>query len=117
MRGEAIWKQEQPLIFKNTPYKVKRVVDMIRGKKLQDAKNILQFTCNNKASHFVSKVVNSAAANAENNHSMNLDKLYVHQVSADQGKMMRRYKAGSMGRANPIIHRTTHITVVLKEKE
>ena len=100
-----------------SPLKVKRVVDLIRGKNLQDAKNILEFTSNNKASHFVSKVVKSAASNAENNHKMNTDKLYVYQVSADQGKMMRRYKAGSMGRANPIIHRTTHITVVLKERE
>ncbi len=100
-----------------SPLKVKRVVDLIRGKNLQDAKNILEFTSNNKASHFVSKVVNSAAANAENNHKLNLDKLYVYRVSADQGKMMRRFKAGSMGRANPIIHRTTHITVVLKERE
>ncbi|NMC56442.1 MAG: 50S ribosomal protein L22, partial [Eubacteriaceae bacterium] len=97
-----------------SPLKAKRVVDLIRGKNLQDAKNILEFTSNNKASHFISKVVNSAAANAENNHKMNLDKLYVYRVSADQGKMMRRFKAGSMGRANPIIHRTTHITVVLK---
>lgn len=100
-----------------SPLKAKRVVDLIRGKNLQDAKNILEFTSNNKASHFISKVVNSAAANAENNHKMNLDKLYVYRVSADQGKMMRRFKAGSMGRANPIIHRTTHITVVLKERE
>lgn len=100
-----------------SPLKVKRVVDLIRGKNLQEAKDILEFTCNNKASHFVSKVVNSAAANAENNHKMNVDNLYVCQVSADQGKLMRRFKAGSMGRANPIIHRTTHITVVLKERE
>jgi large subunit ribosomal protein L22 len=100
-----------------SPLKVKRVVDLIRGKNLQEAKDILEFTCNNKASHFVSKVVNSAAANAENNHKMNVDNLYVCKVSADQGKLMRRFKAGSMGRANPIIHRTTHITVVLKERE
>ncbi|MGI6349993.1 MAG: 50S ribosomal protein L22 [Eubacteriaceae bacterium] len=100
-----------------SPIKVKRVIDLIKGKNLKEAKDILEFTSNNRASHYVKKVVNSAAANAENNHNMNLDSLYVFHASANQGKMMRRYKAGSMGRANPIIHRTTHITVVLKERE
>lgn len=100
-----------------SPSKAKRVVDLIRGKDLKDAQSILEFTRNNKAAKMVKKVVDSAAANAENNHQMNTDKLFVYQVSADQGTMMRRYKAGSRGRANPLVHRTSHITVVLKEKE
>jgi large subunit ribosomal protein L22 len=100
-----------------SPSKAKRVVDLIRGKDLKDAQNILTFTRNNKAAKMVKKVVDSAAANAENNHNLNSDNLFVYQVSANQGTMMRRYKAGSRGRANPLVHRTSHITVVLKEKE
>lgn len=98
-----------------SPRKVKPVADLIRNKSVKEATAILKFTPR-KAAREMLKVLNSAVANAENNHGMDLEKLYVSQVYANQGTVMKRFKAGSMGRANPILRRTSHIGVVVAEK-
>ena len=96
--------------------KVKIVIDLIRGKDVAEALAILKYTPK-AASPVVEKLVKSAMANAENNHNMEADKLYVAEVYANQGTTMKRIRAATQGRANRIRKRTSHITVVLKERE
>lgn len=98
-----------------SPLKAKRVADLIRGKNLNDAIAILRLN-GNKPARAMEKVVKSAAANAENNHQMNVSKLYISEVSANQGPIMKRIKAKSMGKAAVIKKRSSHLSVVLKEK-
>jgi large subunit ribosomal protein L22 len=99
-----------------SPIKLKPVADLVRGKDLTEALTILKFTPG-KGSVLVEKVVKSAAANAENNHDMNVDKLYVAEVYAHQGPTMKRWRAGAQGRASVILKRSSHIGVTLKERD
>ena len=96
--------------------KLKPVTDLVRGKDLNESLTILKFTPG-KGSELVEKVVQSAAANAENNHDMNLDDLYVAEINANQGPTMKRWRPGAQGRAGMILKRTSNIYVTLKEKE
>ena len=98
-----------------SPSKLKPVTDLVRGKDLNEALTILKFTPG-KGAELVEKVVQSAAANAENNFDMNRDELYVAEVYANQGPTMKRFRAGAQGRASMILKRTSHIGVTLKEK-
>jgi large subunit ribosomal protein L22 len=98
-----------------SPRKVKPICDLVRGKNVKEAQAILKFTPR-KGAETMLKVLNSAIANAENNHNMNVEELYIADVYANQGPTMKRWKAGSMGRANPILRRTSHIGVVVAEK-
>jgi large subunit ribosomal protein L22 len=98
-----------------SPRKIKPIADLVRGKNVDEAKAILKFTPR-KGAKVLLKVLESAVANAENNHDMNADTLFVSEVYANQGSVMKRFKAGSMGRANPILHRTAHVGVVVKER-
>lgn len=98
-----------------SPSKLKPVCDLVRGKNLDEALNILKFTPG-KGSQIVEKVVQSAAANAENNHDMNRDNLYVQAVYANKGPTMKRFRAGSQGRASIILKRMSHVSVTLKER-
>ena len=98
-----------------SPSKLKPVTDLVRGKDLDEALTILKFTPG-KGSALVEKVVQSAAANAENNHEMTVDDLYVAEINANQGPTLKRYRAGAQGRASMILKRTTHLYVVLKER-
>ena len=95
--------------------KLKPVTDLVRGKDLQEALTILKFTPG-KASELVEKVVQSAAANAENNHDMDPSKLYVAEIYANKGPTMKRWRAGAQGRAGMILKRSSHIGVTLKER-
>lgn len=99
-----------------SPRKVKPVADLVRGKSVEEARAILKFTPR-KAAELLLKVLNSAIANAENNFDMDVEKLYISDIYANQGPVMKRWKAGSMGRANPILRRTSHLGVVVAEKE
>ncbi len=96
--------------------KVKIVIDLIRGKNLGEALNILRFTPK-AASEPVEKLIRSAAANAENNFDMDLEKLYVAEITANQGPTLKRFRARAQGRGTQILKRTSHISVVLKERE
>lgn len=95
--------------------KAKLVIDLVRGKDLGEAINILAVTPN-KAARVVEKVIKSAAANAENNHEMDPNNLYVSDIYANQGPTLKRFQPRAMGRATTIRKRSSHISVVLKEK-
>lgn len=99
-----------------SPSKLKPIADLVRGKDLNEALNILKFTPG-KGSEIVEKVVMSAAANAENNFDLNPEDLYVAEVYANQGPTMKRWRAGAKGRASMILKRSSHVGVTLKEKE
>ncbi len=98
------------------PRKARQVIDMIRGKKVGDAQTILKFTPR-FAAEIIGKVLNSAVANAENNHKMNRERLYVSEAYVDQGPTMKRFMPRAQGRASAIHKRTSHITIVVAEKE
>ena len=99
-----------------SPYKVRQVLALIRGKSAEKAQVILKFS-DKKAAGIILKVLNSAMANAEHNYGMDLDKLYVHEAFADQGPVMKRFRPVSMGRAHPYVHKFTHITAKLGERQ
>ena len=99
-----------------SPRKVKIVIDLIRNKSVGDALAILKFTPK-AAAELVEKLLKSAIANAENNHNMDVEKLYVAEIFANQGPILKRVQPRAQGRAFRINKRTSHITVVLKEKE
>ena len=94
--------------------KVKIVIDLIRGKKVDEALAILMYTPKS-AAPVVEKLLRSAIANAENNLGMDHESLYVAEVFANQGPTLKRYWTRSHGRADTILKRTSHITVVLDE--
>ncbi len=98
-----------------SPYKVRIVLDVIRGKSVREAAAILDNTPKS-ASEPIKKVLLSAAANAENNLGMNRDDLYVAACYADQGPTLKRVMPRAQGRAFRILKRTSHITVVLDAK-
>ena len=98
-----------------TPRKVKIVVDLIRGKQVDQALAILAYTPKS-AAPYVEKLLNSAIANAENNLEMDRSSLYVAEAYATQGPTLKRYWARSHGRADMIKKHTSHITIVLDQK-
>ena len=95
--------------------KVKIVIDLIRGKNVDEALAILQYTPK-AAAPVVAKVLNSAIANAVNNQELNRQNLYVAEVYANPGPTLKRYVARSRGSASPMLKRTSHISVVLDQK-
>ena len=97
-----------------SPSKLKPVVDLVRGKDLNEALTILKFTPG-KGAEIVEKVVKSAAANADVKE-MDEDSLYVSEIYAHQGPTMKRWKAGAQGRASIILKRSSHVGVTLKER-
>ena len=96
--------------------KVKIVADLIRGKKVDEAQKIVKFAPK-ASSEILEKLLNSAIANAENNHFMNRANLYVAEIYANQGPTLKRIRPAAKGSAVRIRKRTSHITIVLKEKE
>ena len=98
-----------------TPRKVKIVMDLIRGKQVDQALAILAYTPKS-AAPVVEKLLASAIANAENNLSLNRADLYVAEAYANQGPTLKRYWARSHGRADMIKKHTSHITIVLDQK-
>ena len=99
-----------------SPRKVKIVCDLIRDKDAELAKGILRHTPKHGA-ELLYGVLCSACANAENNHEMDPAKLYVSQVWVAPGPIMKRGRASARGRYSRILKRTSHITVVVAEKE
>ena len=96
--------------------KVRPLADMVRGKKVEEALNILRFTPTPKAK-VVAKVVQSAAANAENNFQMSPADLKIVSIFADEAPSMRRFRPRSRGRGSPIRKHSSHITVIVAEQE
>ena len=99
-----------------SPRKVKIVIDLIRGKNVDEALAILQYTPK-AASPVVYKLLSSAVANAVNNQEMDRSTLYVAEVYANPGPTLKRYVARSRGSASPMLRRTSHISVILDEKK
>jgi len=99
-----------------SPRKVQIVLDLIRNKPADLAMAILQNTPK-AASEPVAKLLKSAMANAENNHNMDKNNLYVAECFACPGPIMKRIRPRAQGRAFHILKRTSHITIVLREKE
>jgi large subunit ribosomal protein L22 len=97
------------------PRKVRVVMDLIRGKNVAEAFAILKFTPKVGA-EVVEKVLRSAVANAENNFDMDVDKLYVSSAFVDQGPTLKRIHPRSRGQAFKILKRTSHVTIVVNEK-
>jgi large subunit ribosomal protein L22 len=98
-----------------SPQKTRLVVDMVRGKAVQEALNILKFSPQRPAD-VVAKLVRSAIANAEQKGIEDVDRLFVKAVFVDQGPVLKRFMPRAQGRATKIRKPTSHITVVLDEK-
>lgn len=99
-----------------SPLKARQVADLIRGKDISEAIGTLRYT-NKKTAPMLSKLIKSAVANAEHNYDMDSDALYVSEVMVDEGPTYKRMRPRGYGRADIRRHRTSHITVVLRERE
>ena len=95
--------------------KTRLVIDTVRGKSAVEALNLLKFTPKVAARH-VHKLVASAVANAEENFGLSRDDLYIHSIVADEAPTRKWRKFGARGRFKPILRRSSHITVILRER-
>lgn len=98
-----------------SPQKARLVADLVRGKKVEEAKSILTFT-RKKAAGIIGKVLKSAVANATQNPGIDENILFVKTIFVDQGPSLKRWRARAQGRVAPIKKRMSHITVILDEK-
>ncbi len=98
-----------------SPRKVAIVLDLIRNKNVQEAKAILEFTAKD-AAYPVAKLLKSAVANAENNNDLDVNRLYVSETYVCPGPILKRMQPHAQGRAFRINKRSSHITLVVKEK-
>ncbi|MGF3066857.1 50S ribosomal protein L22 [Facklamia sp. P12945] len=98
------------------PRKARLVMDLIRGKQVGEAMAILKFTPK-AGSPIIEKVLMSAIANAEHNYDLDLETLYVSEAYVNEGPTMKRFRPRAKGSASPILKRTSHITIVVSEKE
>lgn len=96
------------------PRKSRQVIDLIRGKNVVDARALLEFTIKRTAEPLL-KLLNSAIASAERNHQVKDSDLYIATVTVDEGPTLKRMQPESRGRGFPIMKRTSHITIILKE--
>ena len=99
-----------------TPRKARLVADLVRGKKVSDALAILKLTPR-AASPLIEKVVVSASVNAVNNLNMTKEQLFIKEIYVNEGMTMKRYLPRAKGSADRLLKRTSHITVVVAEKE
>ncbi len=98
------------------PRKAREVMDLIRHKDTQEAKSILKLTPK-KSTEILEKLLDSACSNAEHNHEMDPDNLYISKAWVDEGPTLKRFRPRAMGRATPINKKTSHITMVVEEKK
>ncbi|ETA66417.1 50S ribosomal protein L22 [Haloechinothrix halophila] len=101
---------------RDSPMKVRRVIELVKGRSVSDALAVLRFAPQ-AASTQLAKVIESAAANAENNLDLDPDTLWVANATADEGPTLKRIRPRAQGRAYRIRKRTSHITVVLESRE
>jgi len=94
--------------------KVRLVCDQIRGKRVEEALSVLDFTPR-KGAKLVAKVLRSGIANAENNQNLDVDALFVKRIEVGPGPTLKRFLPRAQGRATPLLKRTSHITIVLDE--
>jgi ribosomal protein L22 len=98
------------------PRKARLVADQVRGLQIEKARALLQFSPRG-AAHDIRKLIDSAAANAENNHDLIADEMRVAEITVDEGPTLKRYRPRAQGRATPIHKRTSHIAVALSPEE
>ncbi len=98
-----------------SPQKARLVVDLIRGRGAAEALALLEFTPK-KAARIIEQTLRSAVANAENNLSADVDRLYVKKASVDGGPILKRSLPRAHGRATPLLKRSSHVTVVVDER-
>ena len=101
---------------RQSPYKVRRVLDLVRGLPVDEARVVLDFT-NRKAALTIKKVLDSAIANAEHNFALDAEELIVAEAYADEGPTLKRWRPRARGRATKIRKRTSHITIVVADQE
>jgi large subunit ribosomal protein L22 len=106
----------QAKFIRQSPYKVRRVLDLVRGLPVEDAIDVLEFT-NRRAAPTIQKVVKSAVANAEHNFALDADELHISEAFADEGPTLKRWRPRARGRATRINKRTSHITIVVSDGE
>jgi len=99
-----------------SPYKVRRTLRLIQGLPLKEARAVLE-ALPHRSGRVIRRALDSAAANAENNHGMETDELWVVNACADEGPRMKRWRAASGGRVGMVRKRISHITVVLSDEE
>jgi len=104
----------QAKFIRISPRKARQVIDLIRGKNINEAVAILKNT-SKKASRIIEKVLNSAVANAENNHDMIVDELYISEAYINEGPTMKRFRARAQGQASRIRKRTSHIIIKVSD--
>ena len=97
-----------------SPQKVRRLIDAVKGKPVEDGLNLLKFMPQRAAS-IVEKTIRSAVANADQIPDIDVDSLVILNITADQGPTLKRFKARARGRGTRILKRTSHITVILSE--
>ena len=102
--------------IRQSPYKVRRVLDLVRGLPVEEARHVLAFT-DRRAADPVTKVLNSAVANAEHNFALDSDELVIADAFADEGPTLKRWRPRARGRATRIRKRTCHITIVVTEED
>ena len=98
-----------------SPYKVRLVADLVRGKRVEEALTILKFLPK-KSGRLINKTLRSAVANAENMQTIDVDTLVIKTIQVDEGPKLKRWRPRAMGRATRILKRTSHITMVLAEQ-
>jgi ribosomal protein L22 len=114
--AEPVFVRAQAKYVRSSPRKARLVVDHIRGKSINEARAILQHTPR-AAAVDVLKLLESAVANAENNHELDPDDLVIRKVYVDEGPTLKRYRPRALGRATRIRKRTSHMTIQLSPKE
>lgn len=102
--------------IRTSPHRLRRVANLIRGKEVGEASNILRLLPN-KGARLLRKVVESAAANAANNEELSRDDLFVARVMIDEGPTLKRFWPRGRGRADTLLKRTSHIMVEVDERE
>jgi large subunit ribosomal protein L22 len=98
-----------------SPRKVHKVIGAVKGEPVENGIQILKFMPQ-KAASILEKIVRSAVANADHNADIDIDSLVIHNIIADQGPSLKRWKARARGRGTRILKRTSHITVILAEE-
>ena len=106
----------QARFVRQSPSKVRRVLDLVRGLQVDEAREVLHFTPR-RATLPVAKLLESAVANAEHNFALDADELHISDAYADEGPTLRRYRPRARGRATPILKRTSHVTIVVADEE
>jgi large subunit ribosomal protein L22 len=104
----------QNKFVRQSPYKVRRVLDLVRGLPVEEAEHVLRLT-NRAAAGPIFKTLQSAVANAEHNHALDAEDLVVAEAYADEGPTLRRFKPRARGRATRIDKRTSHVTIVVSD--